>query len=388
MKKGRYVITILTLLLCLQEYRLIAHDRIDLDIKLFGNRLWSLSTSTGQVSSIAGFTTLEQYDSPNNNLSPLRNHIIVWENYPQLFANGVVLSPLTGTEDEVIFPIDSPVSLHFSNTFWPLGERFALIQAGVVTGGDPQYPNPIWMLDTNAWLVDTVEKTFEPWYWNCDTLIVVEGSFDALNDQAEFAVECTAYLPPFSIETMFLTSQGIQLEVESSYHSLYTRTLRDEPGWFFTEDMARVAVVNRHNDTPLRDEVLTYGINRDTSWLATFDRQTQPVSRLFWSPTGHYLSIATGCFGLTIADCFQIRNADTGEVIWDTTGLAERLYGSRHLVVTSIYWFDNENEFLLLGHFANEDSGTYLWHISLEHHNPLARWEVPSSAYAIIDVGY
>jgi WD40 repeat protein len=150
--------------------------------------------------------------------------------------------------------------------------------------------------------------------------------------------------------------------------------------------MDQVAIVNRHIEAPLRDEILIYRYDGSARWLATFDVQTQPVTHLFWSPSGRYLTISNGCASLTISDCLQIRDMQTGDVIWDGNRLGETISGGRYLDTSSIYWLNDESEFLLLGHFMNEDERSYLWYLSLDEHQPRARWEIPSSLRYIIDI--
>lgn len=383
MKRSFQTILLFLLLLLPGQVGGQSTDLSNANILVLANRIVQFTPSTSAVQSIE--TPLDQIYGDRRQ-SPRNNHVVAWETSPNYFENGIWLIGLNDPYASVQFPIDRYVNYHYVDAQWPLGERFALIQTGIVTGGDPEYPNPIWMLDTNAWLVDVLDQTIRPWYWNCNKLIFIDDLLTVADVDKEFAVQCTAYLPPFAVETMFLTAEGPRMDVDRPYHALYTRTMRYEPGWVFTPEMDQVAVVNRHNDGPLRDEVLTYGLDGSARWIATFDRQTQPVSSLFWSPTGHYLGISTGCLGLTISDCFQIRDMQTSDIIWDSSRLGETLYGSRYLSVTSVYWLEAEDEFLLLGQFANEDRGSYIWHVSLDQDAPLSRWDVPSSSYAIIGV--
>jgi len=374
------------LVLCVQFFTLNAQNTQDFEITVFGNRLWVFSTATEDLTPIPSFSPFDRFNDPQRGLSPLQHYLISWERYPQLFEDGLLLTSFDEPEFESSFFVSSSTNLHFAEVQWPLGEKFAVVQAGIVTGGDPEYPNPIWMLDTNAWLVDTEQRTIEPWYWNCNSLILVENSLALQDDSREFAVQCTANLPPFSIETKFLTIDGPRMAVNGPYRILYTRTLRYEDGWVFAAQMNQVAVVNHHLDGPLRDEILIYSQDGDAQWLATFDAQTQPVLNLFWSPSGRYLAIATECSGLKMAACVQIRDVQTNEVVWDSSRLGETFSGTHQLDVSSIYWLYNEHEFFLLGQFYSENPGSYIWHLSLSANAPLARWSVPSSLNYIIKV--
>lgn len=374
------------LVLCVQFFTLNAQNTQSFEITVFGNRLWVFSTATGDLTPIPSSSPFDRFDDPQRSLSPRQRHLVSWERYPQLFEGGLLLTSLDKPEIESRFSVSSSTELHFAAVQWPLGERFAVVQAGIVTEGDPENPNPVWMLDTNAWLVDTEQQTIDPWYWNCNSLILVEDSLTFQDDSNEFAVQCTANLPPFAVETKFLTIDGPRMVVNGPYHILYTRTLRYEKGWVFAPQMDQVAVVNHHLDGPLRDEILIYSQDGDAQWLATFDARTQLVLDLFWSPSGRYLAIVTGCSGLKMSACMQIRDVQTNEVIWDSSRLGETLSGTHQLDISSIYWLDNENEFFLLGQFHNENPGSYIWHLSLSANTPLARWNVPSSLNYIIKV--
>jgi hypothetical protein len=379
------VVTIV-LILCVQIFTLNAQNTQSFEITVFGNRLWVFDTATGDLTPVRDSNPFDRFDDPQLSMSPRQHYLISWERYPQLLEGGLLLTSLDEPENESSFSVSSSAEPHFATIQWPLGEKFAIVQVGIVTGGDPEYPNSNWMLDTNAWLIDIVEQTIEPWYWNCDSLILVEDALTLQDDSKEFAVQCTANLPPFAIETKFLTINGPRMAVDGPYHILYTRTLRYEVGWVFAPQMDQVAVVNHHLDGPLRDEILIYDQDGDAQWLTTFDTQTQPVLHLSWSPSGRYLAIDTGCSGLTISACMQIWDMQTNKVIWDSSRLGDTLSGTRVLDISSIYWLDGENEFFLLGKFYNENPGSYIWHLSLSVNTPLASWSVPSSLNYIIKV--
>jgi len=370
-------------ILCSQVFVLGAQNIVEFEIVLFGNRLWVFNSITQELTPVLSPVPLDRFADPDTNISPQKRHLISWNRFPQLLEGGFLLSTLDEPITEHNFSIDSNIELHFAEDQWPLGERFVVVQAGIVTEGEVEYPNPMWMLNTNAWLIDTIQQTIRSWSSDCNTLILIDES---ISDIREFAVQCSANLPPLTLETNFLTADGAVMTVDEPYHTLYTRTQRYEIGWVFTPNMEQVAVVNHHTEGPARDEVLIYRLDGSSEWITTFDTQTQPVIDLFWSPSGRYLAIQTSCFDLTISDCTQIRDVYTNEVIWESGRLEETISGTRYFSTTSIYWLADESEFLILGHFINESSASYIWHVSLNNNAPLTRWEIPQSINTIVDV--
>lgn len=298
-------------------------------------------------------------------VSPDGKALVFWDK-ETLLREGIWLVEFEGSTFSVNNVMLSEQSFEFVQVQWPFGERFAVIEAGILLPDT----NPLRHIRqiTAAWLVTIDDKTAVSWYWDCGEVI-------HFLEKDGFGIHCplAEYAQGIEPNVMFLTPEGPQESVDWNYEILHRRDRAfDEVPWMFSPQMDKVAFDEIHIG------VTVYNVYGQKLYEDTQRDINSIVYRFAWTSSGQYLAIVSSC-SRRDDKCVEIINADNAKSVWDSTFL-------RHWIsVESIIWTADEKEFFVLGHLYGEFPGFYIWQMSMIGRE-IARWERPASFVALLQL--
>lgn len=315
------------------------------------------NTADGTWKEIRETPEMPMHSSNTMSLSPGKSVFISWERENVLKA-GIWLLKVGQFDSATNIPlfVKEP-NIDFAMVSWPLGERFAIVEAGILveTVG---YRWPVEQI-IDAWLVNTEDNTAIPWSWDCNEII-------HLLEANEFAVRCpqAEFARGKQPEMILLTLDGPQNESDWTYVSIHKRDESFvEAAWTFSPNMQMVAFSDVDTET-----VGYYSLKDQTS---NEYRLRQHAYKLTWSPSGRYLAVFSTCGthrGGARDACVRIYDVKEAEIVWDDKVLGDLINA------TSLVWTEDEREFFLLGDYQSR-LGSYIWNISYGN-SKIIRWNI------------